>query len=115
MAILLKRAYDKAGRNDGVRVLVDRMWPRGVTRTELKIDHWLRDVAPSRELRKWFGHDPQRWDEFRRRYFRELRSRPDDVAFLKAKAAGGRLTLVFPARDERFNNAVALKEYLESR
>lgn len=115
MAIQLKRAYEKPARADGFRVLVDRVWPRGLNKADVKVDQWLKSVAPSTELRKWFGHDPDKWSEFKRRYFKELDSRPDELALLRKKAAEGPLTLVFSAKDERFNNAVALKEYLESR
>jgi len=115
MQIRLKRAYESQGRQDGTRVLVDRIWPRGVKKADAKIDHWLRDLAPSTELRKWYGHDPQRWPEFRERYFRELKANPEPVRRLRELAAGGRVTLVYAARDERHNNAVALKEFLEGR
>jgi uncharacterized protein YeaO (DUF488 family) len=114
MAIRLKRAYDKPARGDGFRVLVDRVWPRGVSKADLKIDQWLKTVAPSTELRKWFGHDPAKWKEFKRRYSRELDSHAEELGSLRETAADGPLTLIFSARDERFNNAVALKEYLES-
>lgn len=113
MGIRLKRAYDKPARSDGLRVLVDRVWPRGVPKEELKADRWMKDVAPSTALRQWFGHDPQRWSEFKKRYFKELASHDEDVEFLRGKAAEGDVTLVFAARDEEFNNAAALKEYLE--
>jgi uncharacterized protein YeaO (DUF488 family) len=113
MAIHVKRAYDKPARNDGFRVLVDRVWPRGVTKEALKVDTWLRNVAPSTRLRKWFGHDPKKWDEFRRRYFKELDADPEDIRLLREKRRGGELTLVFGAKEERFNNAEAIKEYLE--
>jgi uncharacterized protein YeaO (DUF488 family) len=114
MPIQLKRAYDKPARGDGFRVLVDRVWPRGVTKESLKLDSWLRHIAPSTELRKWFGHDPQKWDEFRKRYFKELDSHAEEVRLLREKKRSGELTLVFGAKEERFNNAEAIKEYLES-
>jgi uncharacterized protein YeaO (DUF488 family) len=113
--IWLRRAYDEPGQADGRRVLVDRVWPRGVSREQAAVDEWLRDAAPSDELRKWFGHAPERWEEFRRRYFRELDTRPEAVDRLAEWVREGRVTLVFGAREERFNNAVALKEYLEKR
>lgn len=113
MQIWLRRAYDGPGRQDGTRVLVDRIWPRGVRKDEAAIDLWLKDLAPSTELRRWFGHDPARWDEFRRRYHRELQGRPEALEQLRALARQGRVTLVYGARDQRHNNAVALKEYLE--
>lgn len=113
--IQIKRAYDAASPADGTRFLVDRLWPRGVKRTSLKLDGWLKDVAPSNELRQWFGHDPVKWDEFRRRYFAQLDS--NSVAWepiLKA-ARKGRVTLVFSASDTEHNDAVALKQYLEAK
>lgn len=114
MSIRLKRAYDKPAQNDGRRVLVDRMWPRGVRKDEAAIDQWLKEIAPSSDLRQWFGHDPEKWDEFKRRYFAELDRHKDDLAPLAEQARNGRLTLVFAAKDEARNNAVALKEYLQN-
>lgn len=111
--IRLTRAYEPAEPQDGRRVLVDRIWPRGVSKEAAQIDEWLREIAPSDELRKWFGHDPERWDEFRERYFAELDERPELVAHLRAWADGHTLTLVYGAHDERHNNAVALKQYLQ--
>jgi uncharacterized protein YeaO (DUF488 family) len=113
MAIRLKRAYDKPAKGDGFRVLVDRVWPRGMTKEALKADVWLKNVAPSTQLRKWFGHEPEKWKEFRKRYFKELGSHPEEVRLLREKARGGDVTLVFGARESRFNNAEAIKEYLE--
>jgi uncharacterized protein YeaO (DUF488 family) len=113
MSIRTKRAYDKTVGNDGYRVLVDRVWPRGVSKDDLKVDQWLKNVAPTTELRKWFGHDPDRWDQFKKRYFQELTAHPDEVAALRQRADGHRLTLVYAAKDQEHNNAVALKEYLE--
>jgi len=115
MQIWLKRAYEEPGSQDGFRVLVDRLWPRGVSREEAKIDLWLKEIAPSDALRKWFGHDPAKWDEFRRRYAAELDARPQAVAELRERLARGPLTLVFAARETAHNNAVALKGYLEGR
>jgi uncharacterized protein YeaO (DUF488 family) len=115
MPIKLKRAYDGAAGEDGRRVLVDRVWPRGIGKDELKIDAWLKDLAPSTELRKWFTHDVRRWQEFRQRYFDELAARAEAVDALLAEARAGRVTLVFAAKDREHNNAVALKEYLERR
>ncbi len=115
MAIRLKRAYDRPTRNDGFRVLVDRVWPRGVTKEQLKMDMWLKNIAPSTQLRKWFGHDPEKWKEFRKRYFKELDSHPEEIRLLREKMQSGEVTLVFGAKEERFNNAEAIKEYLESR
>ena len=115
--IQLKRAYEPAARTDGRRVLVERLWPRGIRKAELVLDDWLKDVAPSTELRKWFGHDPARWTEFRKRYFDELKASPavDAVRVLVALATKGTLTLVFSSHDLEHNNAVALKAHLERR
>lgn len=115
MQIWVKRVYTPAGRQDGARVLVDRVWPRGVSKEAAQIDEWLRDAAPSTALRKWFGHDPDRWEEFQRRYAKELDAATAAVERLAGYARRGRLTLVYGARDEQHNNAVALKAYLERR
>jgi len=112
--IFLKRAYADPAPKDGLRVLIDRLWPRGVSKKEAAIDLWLKEIAPSNALRKSFGHDPSRWEDFRKSYFTELDERPDLVEILREKIAAGPVTLVFAARDEQRNNAVALKEYLES-
>ena len=110
--IKLKRAYDRASRDDGVRLLVERLWPRGMTKTELKLDGWLKDVAPSPELRKWFRHDPMKWPQFRRRYFKELKARGPALEPLVQAARKGPVTLVFSSHDTEHNAAVALREYL---
>ena len=112
--IATKRAYEEPARADGPRVLVDGMWPRGVKKEDLKVEGWMRDLAPSAPLRKWFGHDPARWDEFKRRYFAELDERPEAWRKLMEKARKGKVTLIYGARDAEHNNAVALKEYLEA-
>jgi len=109
-----KRVYERAASTDGARFLVDRVWPRGVRKTSLHIEAWLKDVAPSDALRHWFGHDPKKWDEFRRRYFRELEANPDAVKPLLDAMRQGAITLVYGAHDTEHNNAVALKSYLES-
>jgi uncharacterized protein YeaO (DUF488 family) len=111
--IKLKRAYEKPARDDGERILVERLWPRGLTKPQAKVDLWLKDVAPSTELRKWFGHDPDRWDEFRRRYQKELRSKEDLIKLLKRKAKAGTITLIYAARDEEHNGALVLKQFLQ--
>ena len=111
--IRLKRAYDKPSASDGERVLVERLWPRGVTKARAALDLWLKDVAPSPELRTWFGHDPAKWAEFKRRYWQELRARREAVDVLRDKAGRGTVTLVYAARDQEHNGAVALKEFLE--
>jgi uncharacterized protein YeaO (DUF488 family) len=115
MAVRLKRAYDDPSREDGTRVLVDRLWPRGVSKASARIDRWMKDIGPSAELRKWFGHDPARWEPFKKRYFAELDGKPDLVAELRRLGRRGTLTLVYGAKDERHNNAVALKAYLSRR
>jgi uncharacterized protein YeaO (DUF488 family) len=109
----LKRAYQAPAKADGRRILVDRVWPRGVSREQLRLDDWIKEVAPSTGLRKWFAHDPAKWGAFQERYFRELDERPEAVERLLAGAREGTMTLVFGARDTLHNNAVALKEYLE--
>src|SRR5262249_22780551 len=109
----VKRAYEPVARNDGQRFLVDRIWPRGVTKDELVIDGWLKEVAPSTELRKWFGHDPSRWDEFQRRYRRELAEHQDALAPLLDAARNGNVTLVYGARDPQHNQAVVIKQVLD--
>ena len=111
--IRLKRAYESAEDTDGVRILVERLWPRGVTKALLRLDEWAKDVAPSPALRQWFGHVPERWPEFRRRYFAELRSNEEAWKPLLARARRGRVTLVYAARDTERNGAVALKAFLE--
>ena len=114
MQIWLKRAYEPPGPQDGTRVLVDRLWPRGVSKEEAQIDLWLKQIAPSDSLRKWFNHDPNKWELFKERYYQELKAdKPEQVRDLADIAGQGRVTLVFGAKDERLNNAAALKEYLE--
>ena len=113
--ITLKRVYDPVTLTDGVRYLVERLWPRGVKKTTLHIDAWLKDVAPSGELRRWFDHDPKKWNEFRRRYHDELRASADALEPIVKAARRGRVTLVYSSHDTEHNNAVALKEYLDAR
>lgn len=113
--IRLKRAYDEPASRDGLRILVERLWPRGVSKDRAAIGLWLKDVAPSTELRKWYGHDPEKWDEFRRRYWGELERRGDLLVLLKHRTTEGPVTFVFAAHDEKRNSAVALKEFLEQR
>ncbi|HEY1751741.1 MAG TPA: DUF488 family protein [Caulobacteraceae bacterium] len=112
--VSIKRAYEAPAAGDGRRVLVDRLWPRGVGKAEAKLDDWLKDVAPSSDLRRWFGHDPERWPEFRRRYRAELQANPAAEA-LRRLAAKGRLTLIYGARDTEHNDAVVLAEWLADR
>ncbi len=111
--IKLKRAYEPAAAEDGFRVLVERLWPRGVSKSQAALDLWLKEVAPSPGLRQWFSHDPPKWGEFCRRYWAELADRGEAVRLLKGKAGEGDLTLVYGSKDEEHNAAVALKLYLE--
>lgn len=112
--ILTKRIYDRSAAADGRRILVDRLWPRGIAKDKAKIDFWAKSVSPSNELRKWYGHDPDKWDEFRNRYFEELDANPDGVAEIRSHLGSGTVTLLFSSREMRLNNASVLKEYLES-
>jgi uncharacterized protein YeaO (DUF488 family) len=114
MTLKLKRAYELASKTDGVRVLVDRLWPRGVSKKTARIDHWFREIAPSAELRKWFNHDPEKWAKFRQKYFRELNANREVVDQLRELLHRGTVTLVYGAKDEEHNDAVALQEYLTS-
>lgn len=113
--IKLKRAYDSAGLSDGTRILIDRLWPRGVRKADASIDLWARDIAPSTALRKWFGHNPARWHQFRRRYADEIHRNRDRLRELRSLAEKGRITLVFAAHDEAHNDAVVLREILLGR
>jgi uncharacterized protein YeaO (DUF488 family) len=113
--IKLKRAYDRASRDDGVRYLVERLWPRGMKKTRLQLDGWLKEVAPSPELRKWFGHDPEKWPQFRQRYFAELKTHEESLEPLLQAARRGSVTLVFSSHDTEHNAAVALRDYLKMR
>ena len=113
--IQIRRAYDRPGRGDGYRVLVDRVWPRGVSKQALDLDAWRKEIAPSTRLRQWFGHDPERWKGFQARYFAELERQLDAVQDLLKRAREGRVTLVYGARDPDHNQAVALRAYLRSR
>ena len=110
--IQIRRIYQPAGASDGVRILVDRVWPRGITKRDAHIDHWLKDIAPSTKLRKWFGHDPSRFDEFRRRYVRELEQNDQLMDQLRKIAAGHKVTLLYGAHDEAHNQAVVLADFL---
>jgi uncharacterized protein YeaO (DUF488 family) len=110
----LKRVYLPTDAEDGTRVLVDRLWPRGLQKAEAHIDHWLKELAPSAELRKWFAHDPARWSEFRTRYRAELRANDPAVTQLRNLAAAGSITLLYAAHDEAHNNARVLLDYLET-
>jgi uncharacterized protein YeaO (DUF488 family) len=113
--IRLKRAYDAMSRTDGTRFLVERLWPRGVSKATLQLDAWLKEVGPSTALRNWFSHDPEKWREFRRRYFRELDSRPEAWKPIVSAARRGTDTLVYSSHDTEHNNAVALQEYVQTK
>lgn len=113
--VRLKRAYETAGSHDGVRILIDRLWPRGVKKAEAGIDRWAKEVAPSTALRKWFSHDPDRWQEFRQRYAVELREHDEELRALRNQAREGPITLIYSARDEMHNDAVVLREVLLGR
>lgn len=113
--ICLKRAYERPSKRDGLRILVERLWPRGVSKEMAAIDLWLKDLAPSTELRKWYGHDPEKWGEFRKRYRAELEQMGDLLVLLKHRTCEGTVTFVYAAHDEDRNSAVILKEYLEER
>ena len=112
MSVKSKRVYDAAEAGDGYRVLIDRMWPRGVSRQRAQLDEWARELAPSSELRKWFNHEPERFDEFRSRYREELRERRPQVEELRGRARDGPVTLLYAARDREHNDAVVLEELL---
>jgi uncharacterized protein YeaO (DUF488 family) len=111
--VKIKRVYDQPEKADGKRVLVDRLWPRGIKKEDAGLDLWLKDIAPSDELRKWFSHDPSKWQEFGKRYRHELKAKPDMIEDLKKTARSGTVTLLYAARDADRNNAVVLKELIE--
>ena len=113
--IQLKRVYEEPSPQDGLRILVDRLWPRGLTKARAAVDLWLKDVAPSTELRKWFGHDPDKWKQFQVRYRKELRENKDALELLKERSKKRTVTLVYGARDEEHNEALVLKKILEGR
>jgi len=115
MNIFVKRVYEEPNKADGKRILIDRLWPRGLTKERAKIDIWLKDIAPSTELRKWFGHDPVKWDEFKKRYKAEINNNTALVAQLEEQLKKAKVTLVYAAKDEEHNDAVVLKEYLENK
>ena len=112
MEIKLKRVYENSTKEDGIRILVDRLWPRGLTKQKASVDMWLKEIAPSTELRKWFHHDPSRWEQFKKRYLLELKSKEEQIELLKKKLKVGPVTLVYGAKDEEHNEALVLKELL---
>jgi uncharacterized protein YeaO (DUF488 family) len=111
----IKRIYEEADSKDGVRILVDRLWPRGISKERAHVDRWVKELAPSDELRRWFGHDPELWQEFRSRYGKELEGQGELLQEIAAAAAKGPVTLLYAAKDEEHNNAVALKELIGKR
>lgn len=113
MPIRLKRVYEKPSRNDGCRVLVERLWPRGLSKAQAHVDLWVKDAAPSTTLRKWFSHDPEKWHDFKTRYFEELSKNSSAIEEIRVRAKMTPVTFVYASKEERYNNAVALKEYLE--
>lgn len=116
MTIKIERIYDNPkGNSRDFRILVDRLWPRGLSKDKVRVDLWQKDIAPSNSLRKWFGHDEKKWNEFKRRYFKELDRNSDLVSILVNKAHERDVTLLYSSKEERFNNAVALKEYFEKK
>ena len=113
--VRLKRAYEPSAAEDGTRILVDRLWPRGVSKADAALDQWMKDIAPSTELRKWFGHDPARWEEFKHRYVEELHGNGELLVQLRSLARHGPVTLVYSAHDEAHNDAVVLRDLLLER
>jgi uncharacterized protein YeaO (DUF488 family) len=111
--IWVKRIYQPQSAQDGTRVLVDRLWPRGLKKEDAALDDWIKDIAPSDELRKWFNHEREKWPEFKERYFKELDEKGTSLQRLKKLIGSGRVTLLYSSKEEKLNNAVALKEYLE--
>ena len=114
MQIKIKRAYESPSSDDGYRILVDRLWPRGISKEKAKVDFWPKELAPSTELRHWYGHDPEKWAEFKSRYFAELDGNPELVNELLDYVDKGTVTFVYSSKEQRLNNAIALKEYVES-
>lgn len=115
MNVKLKRAYEKPDKTDGTRILVDRLWPRGLTKRKASIDLWLKEIPPSTKLRKWFGYDSKKWRSFRRRYQTELKHHADLIKFIKSKAKEGPVTLIYGARDQEQNESIGLKQILQRR
>jgi uncharacterized protein YeaO (DUF488 family) len=113
--VQIKRVYEEPSTSDGKRILIDRLWPRGLTKEKAKVDLWLKDIAPSTELRQWFGHAPSKWNEFKKRYHDELKKNREIIVKLIEQLKTGKVTLVYGAKDEEHNDAVVLKEYLEKK
>jgi uncharacterized protein YeaO (DUF488 family) len=115
MAVTLKRVYEEPSKSDGTRILVDRLWPRGLTKERAKVDVWLKDIAPTTELRKWFNHEPNKWPEFKKRYWAEISNNIDALSALEKYLAKGKVTIVYGAKDEEHNDAVVIKQYLDKK
>jgi uncharacterized protein YeaO (DUF488 family) len=115
MTIALKRVYEEPAESDGTRILVDRLWPRGLTKEKAKVDVWLKEIAPSTELRKWFNHEPSKWPEFKRRYQAEISNNTEALSLLQKHLASGKATIVYSAKDEQHNDAVVIKLYLDKK
>jgi uncharacterized protein YeaO (DUF488 family) len=113
MNVQIKRVYEEPSTSDGKRILIDRLWPRGLTKEKAKVDLWLKEIAPSTELRQWFGHDPSKWNEFKKRYHDELKKNNEVVSKLTGLLKNSKVTLVYGAKDEEHNDAIVLKDYLE--
>ena len=113
--IKIKRTYDKPETEDGFRILVDRIWPRGLKKTDVQMDLWQKDIAPSSPLRKWFKHDESKWNEFKNRYYQELKNKKDSIGLLLDKTQKETITLLYSSKEDKYNNAIALKEYLEAK
>jgi uncharacterized protein YeaO (DUF488 family) len=112
MKIKVKRVYEAPAKDDGIRILVDRLWPRGLTKEKASVDIWLKEIAPSTELRKWFGHEPAKWNDFRKKYHSELKENKEPISLLKDEMKKGKVTLLFGAKDEEHNEAVVLLNYI---
>ena len=113
--IKIKRTYEKPETEDGFRILVDRIWPRGLKKTDVQMDFWQKDITPSAPLRKWFKHDESKWNEFKNRYYQELQNKKESIGLLLDKARKGTITLLYSSKEDKYNNAIALKEYLEAK
>ena len=113
--IRIKRIYEPPAAGDGFRILVDRLWPRGLTKEKAKVDLWLKEIAPSNELRKWYGHDPAKWSEFKKRYLKEIEDKSELLDLIAQKIKGGTVTFLFSSQEQKLNNAAALKEFFETK
>ena len=113
MKVKIKRVYEEPKKSDGKRILVDRLWPRGLRKAEVKVDLWLKEIAPSTALRKWFSHEPSKWEEFKKRYSVELENNNEQISLLEREVSEGKVTLVYGAKDQEHNGAVVLREFLE--